>query len=133
MTHLRVGVATFAVLAAAACASAGQHPGDSSGGGDESVITAAELRSAPQANLLSYIQSHRPRWLTRRYGLTFNDAQNHPLTVFMDNSSAGGVDMLAQLMTSSAAEVRYYSPSDAESRFGVGYISGVIQVISRSH
>jgi len=130
MTHVRMGLAAFAVLAAAACASTGQQPGT---GGDENVISTEELRAAQITDLYSYIQAHRPRWLERRYGLTFNEAQSYPLTVFMDNSPAGGVDQLQTISTTSVAEVRYYSPTDAEARFGAGYIAGVIQVVTRSH
>jgi hypothetical protein len=133
MTHLRVGVATFAVLAAAACASAGQHTGDSSGGGDESVITATELRAAPVTNLFDYIRAHRPRWLQRNYSLSFHETQVQNVVVFLDDHEHGGPETLQTFSTTAAAEVRYYTPSEAEAHFGVGFGNGVIQVVSRTH
>jgi hypothetical protein len=132
MAGMRMGVATFAVLAAAACASAGQHPGDS-GGGSENLITSEELRAAPVTDLGSYIRSHRPRWLERNYSLSFNETQVQPLVVFLDNIQHGGLESLATFSTSSVLEVRYYTPSEAEGRFGLGTGNGVIQIVSRAH
>jgi len=120
------------VLAAAACASAGQHPGDS-GGSSENLITSEELRAAPVTDLGSYIRSHRPRWLQRNYQLSFNETEIQNVVVFLDNIMHGGADALATFMTSSAQEVRYYTPSEAESRFGLGTGNGVIQIVSRTH
>jgi len=131
MAKMRVGVAACIVVAAAACASTGQQPGAS--GGNENVITAEELQNAPQDNLLSYIQSHRPRWLQRPTSLTFGINRSYTVEIFLDNSPLGGPDVLQSIPLRSAAEVRWYSPSEAQARFGVGYINGVIQVISRSH
>ncbi len=132
MAQLRLGVATFAVLAAAACASAGQHPGDS-GGSSENLISSEELRAAPVTDLASYIRSHRPRWLQRNYQLSFNETEVQNVVVFLDNIMHGGADALATFMTTSAQEVRYYTPSEAESRFGLGTGNGVIQIVSRTH
>ena len=132
MARMRMGVATFAVVAAAACASAGQHPGDS-GGGSENLITSEELRAAPVTDLASYISAHRPRWLERNYQLSFNETVIQEVVVFLDNMQHGGADALASFLTSSAQEVRYYTPSEAEARFGLGTGNGVIQIVSRSH
>jgi len=133
MTHFRAGLATFAVLAAAACASAGQHPGGTESRSNEDVVTGEELASAPQTDLFSYIQSHRPRWFERRAGLTFNENQYVEVEIFLDNTPMGTPDVLHSFPLRGAAELRYYAPDEAEARFGVGYIAGVIQIISRSH
>ena len=130
MARMSVGWATFALLAAAACASAGQHPGSSS---DENVITSEELRAAPVTDLGSYIRSHRPRWLQRNYQLSFNETQIQNVVVFLDDIQHGGPDALATFSTNAAQEVRYYTPSEAEARFGVGNGNGVIQIVSRTH
>ncbi len=133
MTHVRVGLAAFAVLAAAACASAGQHAGQTESRSNEDVISSEELANAPQSDMFSYIQSHRPRWFERRSGLTFNQAQYVEVEIFLDNSPMGTPEVLHNFPIRGAMEVRYYDPDEAEARFGVGYIAGVIQIISRTH
>jgi len=130
MTLLRLGTVTFAVLAAA-CASTGQRPGDTGGGGDENRITHAELQAAPAGTLADYVRAHRPRWLERNYSAVFNDNRVQTVVVFMDNQMFGGPETLATLTTRSAYELRYYTPSEAQAQFGPGYINGVIQIITR--
>jgi len=133
MTHFRVGLATLAVLTAAACASSGQRPGGMESRANEDVLTGEELANAAQSDMFSLIQAHRPRWFERRAGLTFNSNQYVEVEVFLDNSPMGTPDVLHSFPVRGAAEVRYYAPDEAEARFGVGYIAGVIQIISRSH
>jgi hypothetical protein len=120
-----------AVAAAAACASGGQRPGAASGG-DQSVISSQELRESTVPNLLEYIRARRPRWLERNYAAVMRPERVTTVAVFLDNQPFGGPDALAQFPLSSAQEVRYFTPSDAQMRFGPGYINGVIQIISRS-
>ena len=131
MTPIRAGAVTLAILAAAACASSGQHPGTS--GGDPNVISAEELREATVTDLLSLIQLRRPQWLNRNRSLSFNDPGSFALVVYMDNAPYGTSDVLRTVLVRSLLEVRYFSPSEAESRFGVGNSNGVIQLITRSH
>ncbi len=118
------------VVAAGACASTGQRPG--AAGRDENLITTAELQSVPPTNLSDYIQRHRPRWLQRNYSSVFNANRIQGVVIFMDNQEFGGPDALRTISTTSVREVRYYSPSEAEGRFGPGYINGVIQLVSAS-
>jgi hypothetical protein len=119
------------VLAAGGCASTGQRAGRSSGG-DESVISSTELRESTALNLLEFIRARRPRWLERNYAAVMRPERVTTVAVFLDNQVFGGPDALSQFPLSSAQEVRYFSPSDAQMRFGPGYINGVIQVISRT-
>ena len=53
-----------------------------------------------------------------------------PLVVWIDNNRAGGVDLLAQMQISNVRMVQYFTPSEAESRFGTGNSSGAIQIIT---
>lgn len=119
-----------ALVAAAGCASSGQRA-SSDTGGDQNLITSEELRASTAANLLEFIRARRPRWLERNYSAVMRPERVSTVTVFLDNQPFGGPDALGQFPLSSAQEVRYFTPSDAQMRFGPGYLNGVIQVISR--
>jgi hypothetical protein len=99
---------------------------------NENVIAAEELRNSTYVTLFDLIQSRRPRWLDRNYSAVLRADRVSTLAVFMDNQVFGGPDALRQLPVTAAAEVRYYGPSEAEARFGPGYLNGVIQVLSRA-
>lgn len=98
----------------------------------ETVITAEELRDATAGNLFDYIRAQRPRWLERNYSAVLRADRVSMVAVFLDNQEFGGPEALRQLPLTSAAEVRYFSPSEAQARFGPGYLNGVIQVLSRA-
>ena len=129
-----LGVAGLSVALLAACSSAMQQGsrGTPSRSRDESVITTEELREATAGNLYDYIHAQRPRWLERSHARAFIAEQIAGVAVFLDNQYYGGPEALRQILLSSVVEVRYYGPSDAQVRFGAGYLNGVIQVISRT-
>jgi hypothetical protein len=54
------------------------------------------------------------------------------LVVWVDNNRAGGAEILAQMQVSSVRSVRYFTPSEAQSRFGNGNTGGAIQVVTMS-
>ncbi len=125
------GTAGLGLVLLAACA--GGPPGGASvPPRDENVISAEELKDATATNLYDFIRSRRPRWLERNYSAVLRSDRVTTVAVFLDNQEFGGPDQLRQLPVSSAGEVRYYSPSEAQGRFGLGYINGVIQVVSRT-
>ncbi len=125
------GTAGLGLGLLAACA--GGPPGGASvPPRDENVISAEELKDATATNLYDFIRSRRPRWLERNYSAVLRSDRVTTVAVFLDNQEFGGPDQLRQLPVSSAGEVRYYSPSEAQGRFGLGYINGVIQVVSRT-
>lgn len=129
---MRRVLAGVGIVLLAGCGGAMQQGGSNSPPRNESVISAEELRDATYANLFDFIQSRRPRWLERNYSAVFRPDRVTTVVVFMDNQEFGGPDALRQLSTTSAAEVRYYGPSESQARFGSGYLNGVIQVLSRA-
>lgn len=131
MRHGKSILIAMVVLAADGCASTGQRAGTASGG-DQSVIASEELRQSTAPNLLEYIRARRPRWLERNYAAVLRPERVSTVAVFLDNQPFGGPDALSQFPLSSAEEVRYFSPSDAQMRFGPGYLNGVIQIVSRT-
>jgi hypothetical protein len=99
-------------------------------------ITAAEMRGTTATTLYEVVQRLRPEWLSSR-GVTTLGAQStrsgqapeNGVQVYIDTQQAGTVDVLRQLPIGSAASLRYYSAADAQTRFGLGNMGGVIQVL----
>ena len=114
------------VFMAAACASAGGTPKSSSHDG---VITSEEIESSHQPTLFDVIRALRPHWLTTTPTGLRSDA-DAGISVYLDSQRAGSIDVLRQLPSTSASSLRFYSASEAQSRFGLGNLHGVIQIVS---
>lgn len=53
------------------------------------------------------------------------------LIVYVDGTRIGDVDQLRGIAASSISTMRYYSPSEAQMKWGSGHPGGVIEVISK--
>ncbi|MEE2668523.1 MAG: hypothetical protein VYD78_00830 [Gemmatimonadota bacterium] len=105
--------------------------------GGANLITAAELQQADVLDRSAYeaIQTLRPQWL-RRTGF----AEGGFPSLFLDNQpyelEVKELDRLREALESirpdQVAEMRFVSPTDASIRYGTGYPSGVIEVITRN-
>jgi len=51
----------------------------------------------------------------------------------VDGTRFGNIETLRQLVPGIAQAVRYYSPSEAEARFGPGHLNGAIEVFTSGH
>ena len=114
------------------CTPTGQ-PGQTTPRHDPSVITAEEIASANASNLYDVVRTLRPEWLSHLAPQGIQNANaDFPTLVYMDRMRLGEPDMLRQVGTGAAIELRYFSPSAAQSEFGLsGGMQGVIQVITR--
>jgi hypothetical protein len=115
------------VLALSACASAGRSSGRSSS--DNAVITQGEIVESHQPTLYDVVRALRPNWL-RQQPASMQMDQETGITVFIDNQRAGGLEVLQEMLSSSATSLHFYSASEAQSRFGLNNLHGVIQVTS---
>jgi hypothetical protein len=144
--------ATVVILATVSCASGGtsgaapaseRSPTVSPSGNaaparsTASVLIADDLQKADAQNLGDAIQRLRPEWLRRNQTRGASGAggmrtATEALVVWVDNNRAGGAEILAQMQVSSVRSVRYFTPSEAQSRFGNGNTGGAIQVVTMS-
>jgi hypothetical protein len=53
------------------------------------------------------------------------------LVVYLNDNRLGGTDQLRQLAISEISEIRYYSASEATTKWGTGHSAGAIQIVSR--
>lgn len=140
--HLRRVVLVIGAGTAIACASGGGTGGGSGNRAgtddakhDRTQITAADMKDIPASNLFEIVQRVHPEWLTVRNSVSIGSpggrtAGDQGIHVYIDSQRAGSTEILKQISVSSAASLKFYSPSEAQARFGNGNLSGVIQVIS---
>jgi len=100
---------------------------------DPNLITAEELAARPAQTLYDAVRSLRPAWMMRSRPTALMPQNEGGLIVYVDGTRFGNLESLRQLVPSVAQEVRYYSPSDAEGRFGPGHLNGAIEVITSGH
>ena len=127
-----------AVALAAACAGTPgpQAPGTRS---DSRTITRAELQGATQTNLYDFIQATRPRWL-QGSGPTQISAGGPggvggtklDIAVFLNNQNIGGPAQLRSFALNGVQMVRYYTASEAQTRFNVRDIGSLIQILTET-
>jgi hypothetical protein len=115
-------------MAATACAS-GARGSPGSVGRSDAQITREEIADSHQPTLFDVVRALRPTWL-RASAVAMSPGQDAGITVYLDEQRAGGLEILHQLPATAAAGLRFYSASEAQSRFGLGNLHGVIQVAS---
>jgi len=118
--------ATALLLAAMAAAPASAQLVRSARPGPSNTISAEDLARSPRSNLLDFVQSQRPMWMSTRGPAGYGDG----VAVYLDNARLGGISELASLPTSIATELRHYRGSEAVLRFGPEYAAGVIVVMT---
>ena len=131
-TFLRVACLA-AAGAIAACASGGSSTASTSGPQrSRTQITAAEITATNATTLYEVVERLHPEWLSSRGPKTLGGATGQIDTgvqVYIDTQAAGTVEVLRQFPITSAALLKYYSAADAQTRFGLGNLNGVIQII----
>lgn len=105
----------------------------SSSGVTSDEIVVSEL-SAPVGGLSAYdlITRHNSNWLRKRGPTSFNNP--NPIKVYLDNTGSpyGTVEVLREIRAVDIASIRYFDAPEAQSRFGLGNVSGAILVKTRS-
>ena len=106
------------------------------------VITAEEIEQAQETNAFQVVEKLRPEFLvsmTRRHTLGRGATQQPDLgysqpdpqptaAVFLDGTEMGGLDELRQIQAITVEEIRYLSGSEAQTKYGPRFPSGVIEV-----
>ena len=125
-------LACAAVIAlSAACASSSAS---GAGGGPKpgpNLITADEISRVNVINAFEAVQKLRPSMLRQRQVASANAQSNGELVVYVDNNRFGDVESLRQITASSIAMLRYYSASEAQTKWGSGHPGGAIEVVTK--
>ena len=111
------------IFAVAACASSGRSDGGVRR--DRNVITNAELISGVlDATVYDAVERLRPQWLRAR-----GRVGSAPRVIW-DNQPYQ-LDILRNMQPQDIDTLRFISAADATTRWGLGYPSGAIEVVSR--
>ena len=104
-----------AIVFAAACASSASSGAGTGPKPGPNLITADEISRVNVVNAFEVVQKLRPSMLV----------------VYVDNNRFGDVESLRQISASSIAALRYYSASEAQTKWGSGHPGGAIEVVTK--
>ena len=135
MTGSRRFISFAVITLVAACATA--HP--STAKTNPNVITTEEItQNSASSTAYDLIQRLRPNYLRTRgavHGNPTADGINRleavDLVVYLNENRLGGTDELRHIATTEIREIRYYSASEATTKWGTGHSAGAIQIVSR--
>ncbi|HEY3219801.1 MAG TPA: hypothetical protein VGJ80_03645 [Gemmatimonadales bacterium] len=133
---MKFPIAMVCLLALAACSSANaaRQSRDTSPSRDSDLIMAEELSTTQGSTAYDAVRQLRPAWILRSRPTAVLQGNRAELMVYVDGTRFGaGLESLRMLRLSSIASVRYFSPGNAEARFGPGHLLGAVEVITVPH
>jgi outer membrane cobalamin receptor len=124
----------FPFVIAVSIALAACHPSASGGGGESlrNVITQEQIDSSTAANVYDLIVRTNPGFLRDRGRTSVKTNQHERAVVFLNGQEYGIVETLRNMPINRLSEIRFFTGTEAVSRFGSQYGGGVIQLISRN-
>jgi hypothetical protein len=126
LARVRAGLFAALILSIVACAAASNTSKSRS---NDTVITLDEIENSHQPTLFDVVRALRPNWL-RASPTAVRGDQDIGIAVYLDAQRAGGLDILRQFPSTAASSLHYFTASEAQSRFGLGNLHGVIQIVS---
>ena len=127
MRKTTIPLLSLAVLTVA-CATTSESGGESSR--DRNLITYEEMETLSSLNLYEVIQRLRPAWLRSRGPMSGGGATRSDPQVFMNGVYMGDIETLKNLRMGGVRQLQFIPARDATTRFGTGYLAGVIEVLS---
>lgn len=129
----------FAIVASfltfAACSgNAAREARDAAPSHDSDLIMAEELATTQGSTAYDAVRQLRPTWIMRSRPTAVLQRNQALLIVYVDGVRyAAGIESLRLLPLRSVASLRYFSPGNAEARFGAGHLLGAIEVLTATH
>lgn len=114
-----------------ACAS-GSGSGGGGGARGSGDITREDLATLSSFSAFQIVRRLRPQWLRSRGTANLEGASILPV-VFVDRSRRGEIRELELIAADDVERIRYLSSRDATTRYGTGFLGGIIEVISRGN
>jgi outer membrane cobalamin receptor len=125
----RLALVVVLSIAVAAC-----HQGGRGGGGDSlrNVITQEQIDSSSAANVYDLIMRTNAGFLRDRGKTSIKMNQHERAVVFLNGQEYGIPETLRNMPINRLSEIRFFTGTEAVSRFGSQYGGGVIQLTSRT-
>lgn len=96
------------------------------------VITEAELATVGSVNAYEAIRRLRHEFLDSRGETALQKNRSQPLpTVYIDGVPLGGISELYTIPASTLSSIRLYRAWEATTKYGVGNMSGVLELTSK--
>ncbi len=139
MPRLYSFVLVTSLVCGAACGGAGSKGASATPtpSRDRTVIMADDMRRLQASNLYEVVQLIRPEWLairntnaTEPRPAALPMSSDNEIHVYLDKERLGSVNVLRTMSVLTAGYLKFYNPAQAQTRFGSGNTSGVIQIIT---
>ena len=99
-------------------------------GGNSTLIIRAQLELLTDRSAWDAVETLNRRWIQARRSSSFATGPAYARVV-VDGVVRGELDVLRQLNTANIETMRYLSASDATTKYGTGFLGGVIEVDTR--
>jgi hypothetical protein len=126
-------VTTIAVLFAGAllaCTPPSTVPGQMR---NSNVITREDIETVNVLNAYDAISRLRPKFLNSHGSTTLNGSDTGFPNVYLNHQLYGDLQSLRNIDIHGISEIHYYSGAEASTRFGLGNVSGAIEVITSAN
>jgi hypothetical protein len=93
------------------------------------LLTLEDIEASDQSNAYDLIRVMRPQWLRTRGPSSIH--LSNPIVVYLDGNRLGDPDALTTIPLPTIEEIRFYSPMEAQRRWGLNHTNGAIAVRTR--
>jgi hypothetical protein len=97
---------------------------------DPNVITAEDIQKSHTYNAYDAVSMLRPGFLNTHGATTINGGDTGFPRVYLNHLFFGDLQSLRTLDVHGIREIHFYNGTQAQTRFGMGNVSGVIEIIS---
>lgn len=97
---------------------------------DPNLLTRDEILASYTTNAYDAVAKLRPNFLVGRGQNTISGSDTGYPRVYLDHILFGDLQSLKSIDAMAVREIRFYDAAAASNRFGLGNISGAIEVIS---
>lgn len=105
---------------------------NASRGGSSTQISRSQIAAVTDRSAYSLIQLLKPRWLEARVQATPRNPSPVYAHVYVDNLAYGPLLSLYDISSISIDRIDYMGSLDATTRFGTGFMGGIIHVFTRA-
>ena len=125
-----ISIAALFAGAALACAPPSTYTG---GIPNSNVITREDIAAVNVSNAYDAISRLRPKFLNSHGATTIRGSDNGYPKVYLNHQLYGDLESLRNIDIHGISEIHYYNGPEASTRFGLGNVSGAIEVITSAN
>jgi hypothetical protein len=100
---------------------------------NSNVITREDIQSVNVLNAYDAISRLRPQFLNSHGSTTITGRDTGYPNVYLNHQLYGDIQSLRNIDVHAISEIHYYNGSEASTRFGLGNVSGAIEVITSAN